>query len=455
MGMTPEWFEKAKLGIFIHWGIYAVQGTKESWAFAYPSMSYVDYMKQLDGFTAKNYDPTYWAELFKKAGAKYAVLTAKHHDGVALWDTKCNDLSVVKRTPAGRDLVTPYCKAMREAGIKVGFYYSHTDWSMDEHLSVLCDRTKDEIREMRQKKTAFVEMWSEVKNRTFEQANRSEDHVRSWETFMDFYFRQLHEVVHNFGPLDVFWGDGMFEMKGFDWQKKRAHDMIKAANPDTVISRLPEYSDVETPEVRIPCSRPSAGVWEYCTPINGSWGYRPSDNNYKSPLQVMRLFCDILSLGGNMLLDIGPREDGTIDERQEEVLLRIGDFIRKNEEAIYESEQGLDRRFYGGGSVFSRDRKRLYLFVHEIPREGIMVKGVDTPYTKASILSSGQELRIQEFFDGKYGCFWIHMTPDMVDPAMPTVVKVEFAEPCVPVDKWGMLWENEAAQAKEPSILRN
>ena len=84
-----------------------------------------------------------------------------------------------------------------------------------------------------------------------------------------------------------------------------------------------------------------------------------------------------------------------------------------------------------------------------------MVKGVDTPYTKAGILSSGQELRIQEFFDGKYGCFWIHMTPDMVDPAMPTVVKVEFAEPCVPVDKWGMLWENEAAQAKEPSILRN
>ncbi|MFQ9801036.1 MAG: alpha-L-fucosidase [Clostridia bacterium] len=126
------------------------------------------------------------------------------------------------------------------------------------------------------------------------------------ETFMDFYFRQLHEVVHNFGPLDVFWGDGMFEMKGFDWQKKRAHDMIKAANPDTVISRLPEYSECGDAGGAHSCLRPSAGVWEYCTPINGSWGYRPSDNNYKSPLQVMRLFCDILSLGGNMLLDIGP-----------------------------------------------------------------------------------------------------------------------------------------------------
>ncbi len=104
-----EWFENAKLGIFMHWGIYAVKGVAESWEFYSGRMEYDDYMEQLDGFTAKNYNPEKWAELFKKIGAKYVVLTSKHHDGVALWDTKANDLSVVQKTPAKRDLIAPYC----------------------------------------------------------------------------------------------------------------------------------------------------------------------------------------------------------------------------------------------------------------------------------------------------------------------------------------------------------
>ena len=106
-----EWFENAKLGIFMHWGIYAVKGVTESWEFYSGRMEYDDYMEQLDGFTAKNYNPEKWAELFKKIGAKYVVLTSKHHDGVALWDTKANDLSVVQKTPAKRDLIAPLWSA--------------------------------------------------------------------------------------------------------------------------------------------------------------------------------------------------------------------------------------------------------------------------------------------------------------------------------------------------------
>ena len=109
-----EWFRQAKLGIFIHWGIYAVDGIDESWAFFNKYISYEDYMQQLDGFTAEHYDPQAWAELVADSGARYAVLTTKHHDGVALWHTDLSDLNVVEKTPAGRDLVAPFVKALRK-----------------------------------------------------------------------------------------------------------------------------------------------------------------------------------------------------------------------------------------------------------------------------------------------------------------------------------------------------
>ncbi len=115
-----QWFEDAKLGIFIHYGIYAVYGIPESWSFYNGQISYEDYMKQLNGFTAEKYDAQEWADLFMEAGAKYAVLTSKHHDGVALWDTKLSDLNVVDKTPAGRDLLTPYAQALRKNNLKVG-----------------------------------------------------------------------------------------------------------------------------------------------------------------------------------------------------------------------------------------------------------------------------------------------------------------------------------------------
>src|SRR5689334_21377379 len=134
--MQP-WFTDAKLGIFVHWGIYAVDGVQESWSFYDDIVPYDRYMSQLGRFTGARYDPRAWARLFARAGARYAVLTARHHDGVALWDTGQGDLSVVRRTPAGRDLVAPYAEALREQGLKVGLYYSHSDWNHPDYASVV------------------------------------------------------------------------------------------------------------------------------------------------------------------------------------------------------------------------------------------------------------------------------------------------------------------------------
>lgn len=135
MPMRP-WFPDAKLGIFLHYGIYAVDGVAESWSFYDGRLTREQYMKQLAGFTAAAYDPARWAKLFARAGARYAVLTARHHDGVALWDTAQPGLSVVRDTPAGRDLIAGYADALRAEGLKVGLYYSHSDWSHPDYASV-------------------------------------------------------------------------------------------------------------------------------------------------------------------------------------------------------------------------------------------------------------------------------------------------------------------------------
>ena len=129
-----QWFEDAKLGIFIHWGIYSVNGIDESWSFYNGYISHDDYMKQLDGFTANNYDPENWANLIKESGAKYTVITTKHHDGVALWDTKCDrGLSTVKHAAAKKDLLAPFVKALRKKKLKNGLYFSLLDWSHPDY----------------------------------------------------------------------------------------------------------------------------------------------------------------------------------------------------------------------------------------------------------------------------------------------------------------------------------
>lgn len=128
-----QWFADAKLGIFIHAGIYSVDGIDESWSFHNKKISYTDYMKQLKGFTLKNYDPGAWADLIRESGARYAVITTKHHDGVAMYNTKMDDLSIVKATPANRDMIKPFFAELRKRDIKCGAYFSLLDWSYPDY----------------------------------------------------------------------------------------------------------------------------------------------------------------------------------------------------------------------------------------------------------------------------------------------------------------------------------
>lgn len=244
-----QWFADARLGIFIHWGIYAVNGVDESWSFYNKKISYADYMKQLTGFTASRYNPDAWAALIKESGARYAVITTKHHDGVALWPTRENHYSVIKNTPAHRDVLTPFYKALDKQGIKRGAYFSLIDWSHPDYPAF----TKDSSR------------------------YRIADDPQRWERFQQFYQSQINELGQTYHP-DLWWFDGDWEHSAAEWGAATVRGSILKETPGAILnSRLQGYGDYETPEQNFPVTRPAFNWWELCMTINNNWGYQPQD----------------------------------------------------------------------------------------------------------------------------------------------------------------------------------
>lgn len=357
-----EWFKDAKLGIFIHWGIYAVNGISESWSFHNGYITYDDYMKQLSGFTASKYNPENWAKLIKDSGAKYAVLTTKHHDGVALWDTKCNDMDVVGQTPAKRDLVKPYTEALRKEGLKVGYYFSLLDWGHPDY-------------------PIFTRKKKRYEN----------DSVR-WNKFVEFNFCQLKELSKNYNP-DLYWFDGDWEQSAERWRAKELTNKLREWNPDVIFnSRIQGYGDYSTPEQGLPVTKPASKYWELCMTMNNSWGYQHTDSDYKTPNQIIRILVDCISMGGNLLLDIGPKEDGTIPEEQVNILNELGRWTSKHKLAIYGSRAGIPKDHFYGPTALNKEGNILYLFVPHRPNGPLKLKGLKNKINRIWVVGNGKRL---------------------------------------------------------------
>lgn len=365
--MMQSWFPEAKLGIFIHYGIYAVKGTAESWEFRKNRLTlYRPYMRQKNGFTASKYDPESWAELFKEAGARYAVLTTKHHDGFALFDSKYSDLTAAKQSPAKRDLVAPYCDALRNKGLRVGLYFSHSDWSDPDYSAKTWHRAR-----------YFIDRYLQ--------------NEKKWKRFKVKHRKQITELLHNYGKIDLLWFDGYLERGADDWEMKSLKDWLTDLSPETVINaRIGSYGDYDTPEQQIPTVKPDK-PWEYCMTINDNWGYRQSDKHFKSPEKIVRIFCEIVSMGGNLLLNIGPKEDGTIPVEEEIVLKRLGAFNKANEEAIW-GTKAFSGEAFNGGITISKDGKKLYCFQYGVPQSSVPVFIKPEDVESISLVSNNKQL---------------------------------------------------------------
>ncbi len=386
-----EWFKEAKLGIFIHWGIYAVNGIDESWSFFNNYISHDDYLKQLNGFTAANYDPQYWAELIKKSGAQYSVITSKHHDGFALWDTQYGDLNAVENSAASQDVLSPFVEALRAHDLRVGIYYSLPDWSYPDYTH----HTKTSMR-----------------------YKINEDPDR-WNTFLDYYQGQMKELMTKYNP-DLWWFDGDWEHNAEEWEAVKVRNMLLEHNPKAILnSRLRGNGDYETPEQGPPVVRPHAPYWELCLTMNDSWGFQHNDMNYKTPQQVIDIFVDCVSKGGNLLLDIGPKADGTIPAEQEHVLRELGKWTLKHKEAVYGTTKGVPYDHYYGATALSKDKTILYLFVNGDANGQVALKGVTNKINRIWVVGDGTKLNhkvVSKVFWNRYpGITYIDLPESVLD----------------------------------------
>jgi alpha-L-fucosidase len=387
-----EWFKDAKLGIFIHWGLYSVDGISESWSFFNNYISHQDYLKQVDGFTAKNYDPEYWAKLIKDSGAKYSVITSKHHDGFALWDTKYGTLNVVDSSAAKKDVLSPFVDALRENDLKVGVYYSLPDWSS----SLYPDYTRSKKR-----------------------YSISEDPKR-WEKFKKYQQGQLKELAKLYKP-DLWWFDGDWEHSSDEWDITKIKSILTSNNKNTIMnSRLRGKGDYATPEQGLPIYKPTAKYWELCMTTNESWGYQPTDKHYKSSQQIIDIFVDVISKGGNLLLDIGPKADGTIPAEQVKILEDLGRWTNKHKQAIYGSEAGIPYQYYYGPTTLSKDSTILYVFVRDIPIDGkVALRGIKNKINRIYVVGNGSmvdhDVFSKVYWSSYPGLTYIDLPKDVLD----------------------------------------
>jgi alpha-L-fucosidase len=266
----------------------------------------------------------------------------------------------VGNTPAKKDLVSPFFASLRKRGIKAGAYFSILDWSHPDYPGFLNDSSRYSV---------------------------ANDPAR-WGRFKAFYQGQISELSKLVNP-DLWWFDGDWEHSEEEWEARKVREMILNDNPAAIINgRLMGYGDYDTPEQNFPVDRPAFRWWELCMSMNNSWGYHPSDTAFKTPLEVITIFTDVVGNGGNLLLDIGPREDGTIPGQEVTVLKELGAWNKRNGEAVFNTLGGLPQGHFYGPTTLSKDSSTLFLFCQGNPTT-VTVKGLRNKVLDVSVLGTG------------------------------------------------------------------
>lgn len=367
-----QWFRDAKFGIFIHWGVYSVIGRHE-WSrnmFRIPQAEYDGYAKQ---FNPVKFDPDAWASLFKNAGAKYVVITSKHHDGFSIYRSKVSDYDM-KITPYPGDPLKMLARATQKQGLRLGFYHSIMDWHHPDYTP----------------KRAW-----EVKDPTTGDLNR----------YLEFMKAQLKELLTEYGDVAVLWFDGEWEHKTpGELHESEISDFIQTLQPNTLVNdrlwnrRAGNPANYGTPEQFVPAtgSKDASGkamLWESCVTINeDSWGYNKYETVFKTERDLIRLLIDVVSKGGNLLLNIGPNPDGTIRPEFITRLNAIGDWMKINGEAIYGTTANPFETlpFFGRATVKGNV---LYLHVYQWPEGGkLIVPGLKNQVLSAELLDGQRKV---------------------------------------------------------------
>jgi len=390
-----KWWSEARFGMFIHWGLYSLLGRGE-WVMLVERIPVSEYAKLADRFKPpKSFTPEIWVKLAKDAGMRYIVLTTRHHDGFCLFDSKASDFTSVK-TAAKRDFVKEYVDACRKHNMRVGLYYSLLDWRFPGYF----DRKK---------------------------------YPESFEAMVKQAHQQVRELMTNYGKIDILWYDGgwipdsdVVKDTPVLWRSEELNTMVRELQPDIIInnrSGLPE--DFDTPEQH---TTPSERPWESCMTMGDfcGWGYIKNNPNMKPVTQLIQNLVSCASNGGNYLLNIGPKPDGSVRKEEVERLKEIGKWMKKNGEAIY----GTERRpegfgFWGAGMLGMATVKgnNAYLHIFRWPGETAVITGIKNRVLSARILASGKKLRVRQE-NGKLVIMGLPVRPP---DKYGTVIKLELA----------------------------
>ena len=387
-----EWYQQARFGMFIHWGIYAIPARGE-WVRSVEEMPEEEYMSFFEEFDPIDFQPKKWAKAAKEAGMKYAIMTAKHHDGFCLFDSELTDFKATN-TKAGKDLVKEYLEAFREEGLKVGLYYSLLDWHHPDY-----PHYKDQNHPMRN-------------------CEAQEDVDRDFNRYLDYMHGQVRELCTRYGKLDIMWFDFSYgELRGEAWRATELVNMVRGYQPDIIIDNRLEVSgegfgslatdnpsvfagDFVSPEQIIPPQglKSESGrdlVWEACITMNDNWGYCAKDKNFKPASTIIKKLVECVSKNGNLLLNVGPDARGNIPEESLEILREIGIWMKKNSASIYGCKgSGLPKP--ENGRITGRGNK-LYYHVMENAIGSVPLYGISKDLVKSvRLLSDGSELKVAD-----------------------------------------------------------
>jgi alpha-L-fucosidase len=376
-----EWFQNAKFGMFIHWGVYSVLGDGE-WVMNNKKIPVSDYEKLAPKFNPTEYDPAQWVSMAKNAGMKYITITSKHHDGFAMWGTKQSTWSIVDATPYKKDALKMLADECKKQGIKLFFYHSHLDWHHPDYYP---------------------------RGRTGQSSGRPEN--GDFNRYLDYMDAQLRELLTDYGEIGGIWFDGWWDRPDAEWRLNKTYTLIHSLQPATLIGnnhhRMPfEGEDYQMFEKDLPGHNTAgfnadAGIGqlplETCETINRSWGYNSTDKQFKNTSDLIRYLVRAAGYNANFLLNVGPMPNGKIQPEFIERLQEIGQWMQKNGESIYGTRGGpVTPRPWG---VTTQKQGKVFVHVLDWPDELLALPKIAN-VKSAKLLATGASVEWKEIPGG-------------------------------------------------------
>lgn len=373
------WFREARFGMFIHWGLYSIPARGE-WIYARHPWKKGEYESFSKVFNPTNYNPHEWAKLAKQAGMKYAVFTTRHHDGFCMFDSRYTDYKITK-TPYGRDVTREYADAFRAEGLKVGFYHSLPDWT---HPGYSDPESPDGIQG-RPLHTPTPQEYADFKELVF-------NHVR--------------QLMTDYGKVDLLFLDYTSKYKAHEkdhFGRDRILEMVYRCQPEIIVNdRLSFFKDncrdfdYYTPEVCVPASpvkvKGREVVWETCATMNGCWGYRDDFHEWRSPEALVAGLAGCVSRGGNLLLNIGPKADGSFPVQAVERLQTLAEWYRTNGESVFGCGKADFAPPYG--CVYTQKGNDIYCHFLQTPLGDVILPGLKGRIAELCPLREGVKVRL-------------------------------------------------------------